>query len=198
MPSTSHPEHPKPCLATFDTSTESSFQALRQHGPRMCRGDNPIIPQPRGRVHRIALPFDPRLQLGINRLPHRLHHRPELLRAHNPDLRLRPHPQEPRAVRSPTHAVVARAGTGPDHDGEFGYVGTGYSRDKFGAVFGDAAFFGVGADHEAADVLEEDEGDAALGAELDEVGAFEGGGGEEDAVVGEDTDWVGVDAGEAW
>ena len=46
--------------------------------------------------------------------------------------------------------------------------------------------------------MEEEEGDTALGAELDEVCAFEGGFGEEDAVVGEDADGVGVDAGEAW
>ena len=164
----------------------------------MCRGDHPIIPQPRGRVHRIALAVDPGLQVRINLLAHRLHDRAQLLRAHDPDFRLRPHPQEARIIRSSAHAVVPRAGTGPDDDGELGYVGAGDRGDEFGAVFGDAALFGVGADHEAADVLEEDEGDAALGAELDEVGAFEGGGGEEDAVVGEDTDGVGVDVGEAW
>ena len=164
----------------------------------MRRRDNPIIPQPRGRVHRLALALDPRPQLRIDRLPHRLHDGAQLLRAHHADLRLRPHPQEARAVRSSAHAVVARARAGPDHDGEFGHVGAGDRRDEFGAVFGDAAFFGVGADHEAADVLEEDEWDAALGAELDEVGAFEGGGGEEDAVVGEDADGVGVDVGETW
>ena len=37
-----------------------------------------------------------------------------------------------------------------------------------------------------------------LGAELDEVGPLEGGLGEENTVVGNDTDLLAVDAGEAW
>lgn len=64
-------------------------------------------------------------------------------------------------------------------------------------MLGDAVALGLGADHEARDVLEEDERDAALGAELDEVGALLGRGGEEDAVVGDDADLVAVDGGEA-
>lgn len=36
-----------------------------------------------------------------------------------------------------------------------------------------------------------------LGAELNEMGAFEGGGGEEDTVVGDDADFVAVDVREA-
>lgn len=57
---------------------------------------------------------------------------------------------------------------------------------------------GLGADHEAGDVLEKEERGVALGAELDEVGALEGGGGKKDAVVGEDTNTVTVDVCEAW
>jgi len=45
--------------------------------------------------------------------------------------------------------------------------------------------------------LEKDEGDVALGAELDEVRAFKTGFAEEDAVVTEDADAIAVDAGEA-
>ena len=63
-------------------------------------------------------------------------------------------------------------------------------------MLGDALALGLGADHEARDVLEEDEGNAALGAELDEVGALLGGRREEDAVVGDDADLVAVDGGE--
>lgn len=163
----------------------------------MRRRDNPIIPQPRRRINSITLPLDPSLQLRIHALPHRLHHRAQLLGTHHPNLRLRPHPQKPGTVRPAAHAVVARAGARPDHDGEFGHVRARDRGHQLGAVFGDAPLFGRGADHEAAYVLEEEEGDAALGAELDEVGAFEGGFGEEDAVVGEDADGVGVDAGEA-
>lgn len=64
-------------------------------------------------------------------------------------------------------------------------------------MLGDAVALGLRADHEAGNVLEEDQGDAALGAELDEVGALDGRRGEEDAVVGDDADLVAVDGGEA-
>lgn len=72
------------------------------------------------------------------------------------------------------HAIIARAGTSPEHDGEFGHVGAGHGRDELGAVLGDAALFRVAAYHEAADVLQEDERDVPLRAELYEMGAFEG------------------------
>ena len=55
----------------------------------------------------------------------------------------------------------------------------------------------LAADHEPGDVLEEDERDLALGAELDEVGALEGRGAEQDPVVGDDPDRPAVDVGEA-
>lgn len=64
-------------------------------------------------------------------------------------------------------------------------------------MLGDTFPLGLGADHEAGDVLEEDQGDAALGAEFDEVSTLLSGGGEEDAVVGDDADFVAVDRGEA-
>src|SRR5207244_12153696 len=44
---------------------------------------------------------------------------------------------------------------------------------------------------------EEDEGDLALGEELDELGPLRGRGAEEDAVVGDDPDRPAVDVGEA-
>ena len=92
---------------------------------------------------------------------------------------------------------VAAAAAGIAYDGELRHLRARDRRDELGAVLGDAALLRVGADHEAADVLQEDERDAALRAELDEVRALEGGLGEEDAVVGEDADAVAVDAGEA-
>ena len=49
------------------------------------------------------------------------------------------------------------------------------------------------ADHEAHDVLEKEQRNAALAAEFDEVCALEGGFGEENAVVGEDADEMAVD-----
>ena len=53
------------------------------------------------------------------------------------------------------------------------------------------------ADHEAGDVLQEHERDAAAVAELDEVRALLRGLREQDAVVGDDADRVAVDVGEA-
>ena len=53
-------------------------------------------------------------------------------------------------------------------------MGTCYCGYELCTVLGYPALFGIGANHEAAYVLEEDEGNVALGAELDEVCAFEG------------------------
>jgi hypothetical protein len=66
----------------------------------------------------------------------------------------------------------------------------------FGAVLGDAAGFVVPADHEAGDVLEEDQWDAALVAQLNEVGALLGGLAEQHAIVGDDSDRMPVQMGE--
>ena len=52
-------------------------------------------------------------------------------------------------------------------------------------------------DHEAGDVLEEEQGHPAVVAELDEVGRLEGALAEEHSLVGEDADRVSVDVGEA-
>ncbi len=71
------------------------------------------------------------------------------------------------------HPIITRAGASTYDDSEFGHVGTCDCRDELGAVLGYAALFGVGADHEATDVLEEDERDASLSAKLNEVRAFE-------------------------
>jgi len=95
------------------------------------------------------------------------------------------------------HPIITRPGAGTHHDSEFGHVGTCDCRDELGAVLGYTALFGVGADHEATDVLEEDERDASLSAELDEVCAFERRLGEENAVVGDYADLVAVYSGEA-
>ncbi len=64
-------------------------------------------------------------------------------------------------------------------------------------MLGDAAGFVLLADHEAGDVLQEHQRDAALAGQFDEVRAFLRGLGEEDAVVGEDRHRVAVQVGEA-
>ena len=96
------------------------------------------------------------------------------------------------------HPVVPRSSTCAYHYREFGDIGASNGSNEFGAVLGNATFLGIGAHHEAADVLEEDEGYTTLGAELDEVRAFEGGFREEDAVVCEDTDLIAVNTPKAY
>ena len=59
-------------------------------------------------------------------------------------------------------------------------------RDEFGAVFGDALVLCLLAHHEASDVLQEQEGDPALAAQLHEVCRFQGRLREEDPL------WCGV------
>ena len=55
----------------------------------------------------------------------------------------------------------------------------------------------LAADHEAGDVLQEDQRDVALAAQLDEVGALQRALREEDAVVGDDADGIAHDPREA-
>src|SRR5690606_914657 len=120
-----------------------------------------------------------------------------LFTAHHGNAGVRPHPQEVRAVGAAAHAVVARAERTADQYGDFRYVGTGHGHDHFGAVFGDAFSFVLLAHHEAGDVLQEQQRDVALAAQLDEVRAFLRGFAEQDAVVGDDADRVAVDVGKA-
>ena len=77
------------------------------------------------------------------------------------------------------------------------HLRAGDRRHHLGAVLGDAAGLRRLADHEARDVLQEQQGDAALAGELDEVRGLERGLGIEDAVVGEDRHGQPLDVGEA-
>ena len=92
-----------------------------------------------------------------------------------------------RGVRPSRHPVVARAEGAADDDRELRHLRAGDCLASF-APSRHAAGLVLGADHEARDVLEEDEGHLALTGELDEVGALLGGLGEEDAVRCEDPD----------
>src|SRR5687767_14274535 len=66
-----------------------------------------------------------------------------------------------------------------------------------GAILGDAAALVLLADHEAGDVLQEQERDAPEAAQLDKVGRLQRRLAEEDTVVGDDADEESVDAREA-
>lgn len=72
------------------------------------------------------------------------------------------------------HSIVARTGRRSKDDSKLGHFRTGDCCDELGAVLRDAALLGGSADHEAGYVLEEDERDVALRAELDEVCSLEG------------------------
>ena len=111
--------------------------------------------------------------------------------------RVRPHPQEARAVGAAAHAVVAGAEAAADDHGELRHLRAGDGRHHLGAVLGDAAGLVFLPDHEAGDVLQEQQRNAALAAQLDEVRALQRRFREQDAVVGDDADGIAEDMGEA-
>src|SRR4029453_17804857 len=117
--------------------------------------------------------------------------------AHHRDARVRPHPELPRLERAAAHRVVASAERAADHDGELRHLRVRHGHHHLCAVARDTALLVLLADHEARDVLEEDERHATLRAELDEVRALLGGLGEEHAVVRDDPDRIALDPREA-
>ena len=81
------------------------------------------------------------------------------------------------------HAIVASPCAGPDNNREFGHVHTAHSRYQLGAVLRNAPFLGILPDHEARDVLQEDEWYLALPTQLHKVCALQGALAKEDAIV---------------
>ena len=79
----------------------------------------------------------------------------------------------------------------------FGTAALATAVTELRAVFGDAAMFVFLADHEAGDVLQEDQRRVALRAQLDEMRPLERALAEEDPVVGQDADRMTVDVREA-
>ena len=120
-----------------------------------------------------------------------------LLAAHHRDARVRPHPQETRAVSAAAHAIVAGAERTADHHREFRHFGASHCGHHLGAVARDAAVLVLAADHETSDVLQENQRDSALCAELDEMCGLQRGLRKEDAVVGDDADRIAPDVREA-
>ena len=111
-----------------------------------------------------------------------------LLAPHDGDARVRPHKEKSRRIGAPAHTVIAGPVTAAGDDGKFWHGSGGHGGDHLGAVLGDPAGFVFRADHEAGDVLQEDQRDAALVGQLDEVGGFLGAFGEENAVIRKDGD----------
>ncbi len=154
-------------------------------------------PKTSGRECCLALAINSGSEFRVGLLSNGFHDSSQLLTAHDTDTSVGPHPQESGAVRATAHAIVAGAVAAADDNGELGHVGAGDSGNKLGAVLGDTFAFGSRADHEARDILQEDERDATLGAELNEVGTLDGGRGKENTVVGDDANFLAVNFREA-
>ncbi len=97
----------------------------------------------------------------------------------------------------PAHAVIAGAIGAADDQRDLRHRGAGDGGDQLGAVLGDAARLVAASDHEAGDVLQEEERDLPLAAELDEMRPLQRRFGKQDAVVGQDADAYALDGGEA-
>ena len=95
------------------------------------------------------------------------------------------------------HPIISRPSTGAENHCEFRYLSTRDSCNKLCSIFRYSTFLGVGADHEATDILKKDERDITLRAELNEMCALESRFGEEDAVVGNDAHLMTIDVCEA-
>ncbi len=145
----------------------------------------------------ITLAIDSCSEFWVGLLSNGFHDSSQLLAAHDTDTSVGPHPEEPRAVCAAAHAIVSRTVAAADDNGELGHVGAGDSSHKLGAVLGDTLTLGSRADHEARNVLQEDERDTTLRAKLNKVGTLHGGRGKENTVVGDDANLLTVDFSEA-
>ena len=151
---------------------------------------------------RLILRLDRRLErfLGLRRRELAAYggqHPGRLLPAHHRDAGVRPHEQEPRIIGAAAHAVIPGAIAAADNQGQLGHLGGGHGGHQLGAVFRDAAGFVLPPDHEAGDVLQEQQRDVALAAQLDEMRALQRGLAEQDAVIGHDPDGHAVQMREA-
>src|SRR5690606_9657999 len=87
-----------------------------------------------------------------------------LLAAHHAEAGVGPHPREARVEGTPGHAVVPRAEAAADHERQLGYAHVRYGVDQLCTVFGDAARLILAPDHEAGNVLQKQQRNAALAA----------------------------------
>src|SRR5438552_7053775 len=200
----SHPEDAK--MGRLDRLVQRSRERKPEDFARIGRIDHTIVPQPRareigmtfalvlrahGRLERGLLVCAPGTTLGVDGVtPDRGEYRRRLLPTHDRDPGVGPHPQEARVEGAPAHSVISGAVRPADNDRELGYPGAGNRGHHLRPVLGDPTRLVFSADHEAGDVLEEDEGDPALAAELDEMRGFERGLRVQHAVVGDDADRI--------
>ena len=120
-----------------------------------------------------------------------------LFTAHDSDTGIGPHKHQARIIGPSAHAVISCPVRAANNDGEFRYFGASNSMHHFGAVLGNTARFGFGADHKACNILQEDKRDITLSAELYEMRTFKGGFRKEHAIITEDADLIAVNFGKA-
>ena len=124
-------------------------------------------------------------------------HRAADVRAHGAEPRVRPHEHEARPEAAAAHAVIAGAVGAAGHHRVARHARVGDGIDELCRILGDAVALGFRADHEAGDVLQEQDRHVALVAQLDEMRALQRRIREQHAVVGDDADRKAVDMGEA-
>src|SRR5688572_22521994 len=199
-----HPEDAEPRLG--DRGVEGRVESQREDAPRIERVDDPVVPEPGRREIRRPLALvrveDRRLEgiafrVVLEPAADRGQDPGRLLATHHGDPGVRPGPQESRLVGAAGHRIVAGPEAATDEDRELWDLGVRDGHDELRPVLGDAGLLVLAPDHEARDVLEEDERDPALTGELDEMGTLERGLAEQDAVVGDDPDRVAIDVREA-
>mmetsp|Transcript_84168 Transcript_84168/g.234670 ORF Transcript_84168/g.234670 Transcript_84168/m.234670 type:complete len:267 (+) Transcript_84168:75-875(+) len=181
-----------------------------EHLPRVLRSDDPVVPEAGGRVIHRALPLvlfqRRRVERGQGGVVHEglalalellLLYRGEdasgLRAAHDADFRVRPREHEAGVVRPAAHGVGSSPMASTDYNRDLRHGRASHGVDHLGTVFGNAAVLVSLSDHEACDVLQEQQGHLALAAQLDEVRTLLRRLAEEDAVVGDDADRIAVD-----
>src|SRR5262245_24079510 len=87
-------------------------------------------------------------------LLYREEHAGSLLTTHHRDAGAGPHEKQAWGVRTSAHAVVAGPKRATHDEGKTWHLRIGHGHDHFRAIFGNAATFGLHADHKAGDILQ--------------------------------------------
>ena len=179
-------------------------EAESERGAAVARIDEAVVPEPRGGEEGGRFPIvvrdDPRaLRLRLLRVEGKSararrilgddrHHLGRLLAAHHRNPGVRPGKQEARPEGPPAHAVMAGAERAADLQGQLRHAGVGDRLDHLRAVLDDARGLGLDADEIAGGVLQKDDRQAGLAAELDELPRLARAGGIDRTVVADQPD----------
>ena len=155
------PEQAEP--GVLDRRVETGGDGKAKDVSRLGRIDNAVVPEPCGRVVRVALGFvlfarlflegrfvgfRPAAAFGLGGVAaDRGEYVRRLLTAHDRNTRVGPGKQEARPVGTAAHAVVAGTVGAANDDREFRHGGGGYGCYELGAVLRDSPGFGGLSDH---------------------------------------------------